>query len=435
MVMSGTVAGVTSLADDSVKVQIAPAQQTLATLGGTASVHNSEVPSASVRTSGNSYTVRIDPLAIPAEDISPSGIVNFVVYVQDPHGARFGVSSTSVRAVVTKDGGYTWTDPDGATTDLADGESAAKVPAVARRTFARSLSGSVSQVRKYAYAAEPVHLNLPEPRVTGVICDAEGCAPTSAGSARRVPIGGRVPALHTRALDADGETESGSIDAPVISEGLRSSNCPVGGLGDVYSTKRSVSVTIGTAYPVGGDKAWMRHTIGSSAEYGATLGVASDAGGITGAFHQSSTRSIDRSVGFTWDGQTYARSFRVGVIYQKVLAMFDRCGGEPYFMTWIPIGYDGGFGENTSGVSRPDWTHCVSIKSVGRWDRSLTTGSAYTSSAGVKLASVIGLDLSSKRAYNAESILSYRIGVTGRRLCGSNTDPAHAAKVMERLRP
>lgn len=418
--ISGTIDGVRSLMEDSVKVQIAPDQQAVAALDGTASVQNSEVPAAMVEASGSHYTVRIDPAAVPAQDISGTGIVNFVIYAQDPRGARFSVGGGSARAVVTGDGSYAWVDPDAPTTDLIDHNSLTRRPILQRG----------DSVTKYASVVRPVRIALSKPTARGVICDSAGCATTSKPSVRRIHVAGRTAPVSARALD-DGETEAGAIDAPVISELPRASSCPVGGRGDVYSTKRSVSTTIGTAYPVGGDKAWMRHTAGSATEFGTALGIATDIGG---AFHQSSTRSVERSVGFTWDGQTYARSFRVGVIYQKVLAMFDRCSGGPYYTTWVPIGYNGGFGENTSGVTRPNWTHCVEIGATGRWDRKSSSGSAYSSSAGLKFASVIGIDLSSKRNYNAESVLSYQISVKGRRVCGSNAFPQQAAKVMERLK-
>jgi hypothetical protein len=431
----GSVAGVESLDDASVKVQIAPDQQILAGLEGTASIHNSEVPEAMVETSGNNYVVRVDPALVPVEDISSTGVVTFEVYVQDPNGSTFGMTTASVRAVLTENGQYAWTDPTGPTVDLESYEGAARASTEARSAFARSSTRGKAAVVMYSRSVRAVTANVARPSVRGVICDSAGCAPSKHGrAAHKLVLAGSATGGRARADGDDGETEGGgTIDAPVIFEQpVASGGCPTGGPGDVYtSTKRNVSTTIGTAYPVGNDVAWMEHTSGSSAEFVGTYGIAWD--GI-GYFQQSGSKSVEKGAGFTWDGKKYERSFRVGVVYQKVDAMYDRCYGEPYYVKWVPVGYSGSFGEN-AGLTRPGWNNCVTIGSTGTWWRTAATGSSYSLSTGVKFAGVIGIDMSSKRAYNAEAKLAYHVGLAGRRMCGSNDRPGMAGKVMERGLP
>lgn len=131
--------------------------------------------------------------------------------------------------------------------------------------------------------------------------------------------------------------------------------------------------------------------------------------------------------------QGLARSFRVGISYRKVEGYYGRCPGDaPYWVKWEPHHYTGGYGENTDGVTRPDWDECVTIGSTGIWWRSRSDGSSYSHSAGVKFASVIGIDLSSKRAYNSEAKTGYLLKVRFRRMCGNNDDAGIAGKVMER---
>lgn len=426
--LSGVVAGVTDLPAGSVKVQLVPDQDLIEDFTGSMSVRNSEIPAAMVDTSGNAYTVRIDPEALPAEVISDTGIVTFVVFAQDPDGARYSSTAASVRAVLNADGTYSWTDPTGPSVDLSDGEAAARVPAPARAAYRHNVSDGAKLVTKFTPTVRPVRANMPKPAAKGVICDSDGCAQTGrTSSARRLPVGSLV--------DDDPEL-SGTIDAPIITDGATAmADCgDVDGNGMWWTNvKRNVSTTIGTSYPIGGDKAWMDHTTGSSSEFTGTYGVAWD---NLGYFQQSGTASAEKGAGFEWDGQTYKRSYRVSIVYRKVEALYGLCPGDtPYYTMWVPIGYSGGFGENTDGVTRPDWDNCQSIGSTGTWWRSDSGGSSYTQSTGVKFAGVIGVDLSSKRAYNAEAKLAYHIGVQGRRMCGSNQAPGMAAKVMEKVKP
>ncbi|MCW2772413.1 MAG: hypothetical protein JWN91_739 [Nocardioides sp.] len=426
--LSGTVAGVSDLIEGSVKVQLEPDQELIEAFTGAMSVQNSGLPASLVETSGNSYTVRIDPAALPPEVISDTGIVTFDVFAQDPDAARYTATTVSVRAVLNDDGTYSWTDPTGPSVDLDDGELAARIPASARTAYRRSLVPGASLVTKFAPRVRPVHANLAKPQAKGVICDSVGCAPTQHASG-----------MHrmTVAEDDGGETEpSGAIDAPVITDGATAAaDCgDVDGDGMWWTdVKRNVSSTIGTAYPVRDDPAWMSHESGSSSEFTSTFGIAWD---NLGYFEESGTRTAEKGTGFDWDHKSYSRSFRVGVVYQKVEALFDRCpGATPYYTKWVPIGYSGGYNENTDGVSRPDWNHCVTIGSTGTWWRDASSGSSYSLSTGVKFAGVIGVDLSSKRAYNAEAKLGYHVGLVGRRMCGNDDVPGMSGKVMERSKP
>jgi hypothetical protein len=176
----------------------------------------------------------------------------------------------------------------------------------------------------------------------------------------------------------------------------------------------------------------MSHIAGSADEYTASFGVASNFAGTAGMWTQSRTESVARSFRFEWDPKSYDRSFRVGVIYQKALYYYDHeCDEPPYYSTWVPVGYDGSAGENAD-IGRPLWLHCKRITSDGRWYRSSETGSSYTLSYGVKFSAVIGIDLSSLRAYNSEAMLAYHL-TAGRFLCGDNDYPSYASKIMERF--
>lgn len=82
--------------------------------------------------------------------------------------------------------------------------------------------------------------------------------------------------------------------------------------------------------------------------------------------------------------------------------------------------------------SAPNWnTHCGPI-AAGSWYRGTVRGSDYSLSYGVKIKDVIGIDLSSRRAYSSGSRLYYKVPVR-RRLCGNDAVPAKAAKLRERF--
>lgn len=417
LAFSGVVAGVDELSPTSVKIEIEPDQQQLQAHPGAVSVEQSEVPSTMIETSGNSYAVRVDPTLIPAEDMSDTGIVTFTVFVQDPDAPQYNQTTVSVRAVLTESGDYAWTDPLSATVE-ADTPDAITEKAVTKGT---------SQIR-------PVRVRMAAPRYDGRLCNAEGCAPTrhATSTDRRM------------VSSVDDETETGLIDAPEYTEGpALGDDCDdFEGAGTVYTnTYRKVSTTIGTAYPVGDDTAWMTHTVGSSSEFTGTYGIGfSDIYPFaSGSFTGSESKTTEQSSGFDWDPKGYSRSFRVGISYRKVEGWYDRCpgdpgvSGQPYWVKWEPHHYNGSFGENTDGVSRPDWTNCVDIGSTGTWWRSRSDGNSYSYSAGVKFAKVIGIDLSTKRAYNGEAKTAYQLKVVHRRMCGNNADPGIAGKVMERL--
>ena len=119
--------------------------------------------------------------------------------------------------------------------------------------------------------------------------------------------------------------------------------------------------------------------------------------------------------------------------YQLVKHYFDRCPpSDPYSAAWQPLKYTGGFGENSDGVNRPDWTHCVSIGSTGTWTKASTNSNAYKYDSGVKFADVVGFDLSVTRQVNTQAETKYHIGVAGRRMCGNDDTPGTSTKQMEK---
>jgi hypothetical protein len=195
-------------------------------------------------------------------------------------------------------------------------------------------------------------------------------------------------------------------------------------------TKLSSSVrstTIGTTYPVGADTATMVVNSSTGASYG--IGVSSKVGGSWGAFQASSDKFTQSGWGFQWANYDGSRSYRKGVDYGLFELTCVR-GCTKCSRSWYPIGETGGTGENP-GIDRPDWGNCQAV-SKGAWWRDSSNGTAYTNSAAVDISGLIGIDLSIERQYNSSQKILYNLKAP-RRMCGSNTWPSTAGKVMSRV--
>ena len=199
------------------------------------------------------------------------------------------------------------------------------------------------------------------------------------------------------------------------------------GCTDRKLAERVRSVTIGTTYPVGGDKAAMTVNSSTGASYGTAFSI-KDPSGDFGEFKAGEAKYTRSGWGFAWDGSARSRSYRKGVRYGKFVRSCVR-GCDGCYRFWKPLNETGGTGSNT-GIPRPDWGHCVHIDR-GYWWRDDAEGSNYTYGSAVKFAKVIGIDLSISREYNSSQKLWYK-ATTDRRMCGSDRHPAKAGKVMMR---
>jgi hypothetical protein len=446
--ISGGIPGMSGLSSTSVKAQIELNQQLTAKLPYGAGMVNTDLPAYLMEGSGDTYRVRLDPALVPPRAMSEGGIVDFDVYVQDPKRAVWVTTSASVRAVVLSDGSYGWTDPLAATLGLNDPGAASKIPAAARKTL--SGQSRIPKVTGYAPKTEPVVTDEATPEADGVYCDSYGCATTEGATpeerAAATPPGAQPPAAPAR------------LTAPLVLPRSTSSNPCQGKVGVMVMNKRvpvrlekqDVWATIGTAYPIGGDQAWMDWgtTESSSVSVAASLGMAYKDAASAG-FTARGSKSLTNENGFTWsykkkvDDATKARSFLVKVRYQRVqtwLCSWAYGYNEPtaHLLSeqWVPLYYTGGTNHGV-GLTRPDWNgedNCQEVD-TGVLRRSRSDGSAYSYSAGVHAKEIvsIGIDMSVRRQYNTNSVLYYHVKKPGRFLCGNDGPPFLAGKVMERM--
>lgn len=362
-----------------------------------------QLPAAETAVDGNSFAVAVDPSSVPADYISNEGVVSMIVRVSD--GTSTDVSYASARAVtlvgpssagarqsgVGAASGLAWADPV-ASSHWASENGASRRGKV---SFAKLRTTSVEAARTKLLAARSV------------------------------------------ATDADaraGEEALGVAVAEFASPGMGplAEADPWPGCTETKLAERTRSTTIGTTYPVGGDKAKMSVSSSRGASYGVAVQGKNAATGEWGSFRVGESKFTRSGWGFDWDGSTEARSYRKGIEYHKVETDCVR-GCNKCLRTWIPVGETGGVGENSEGVNRPTWQKCSAINSKGFWWRDEGGGHAYTFDAAVKFAEVIGIDLSIERSWNEDNRIGYNM-TKGRRLCGSGDDwPSVAGKVMERF--
>lgn len=331
-------------------------------------------PTAPTYISGTRFEVRLDPTTVPRTYMKSDGVV-FVMVTVTRGGAESLTTMTSARAVA-----------DPITGDVA---------------WIDALESSVA-------AAESGRT-----RVAGRLLPAVNGDPDGGGDV----------------YEPEPETEDDGVEVrpreydPIFDSTDRG-DTPAG-CGDRKLAERTRSTTIGTTYPVGGDKAAMSVSSSSGAEYGMAWSFRSP-GGTFGEFKAGEAKYTRSGWGFDWDGSAASRSYRKGIVYAKFLRNCVR-GCNDCYRFWKPIGETGGTGSNT-GITRPDWGHCRHIDR-GFWYRDDSDGHNYSYGGAVKFAEVIGIDLSISREYNSSQKVWYK-STTDRRMCGNDTYPAMAGKVM-----
>lgn len=371
-VLSGHVpAGADVLA---VQLLAAPSDAELRRLPAGSAARLVKVSPEGVTTHANRFSVAFTPADAPASTIDAHGLAFLQVVVHTTAGDF--VTSTSLRAVASRTSASRWA------------------------------------------AAE-----APTTRTGGMVR-------TSRIGRRHVAVVNAVPTRpvaldHFRAVAQPGFAQRSSGDDPWN---------PWSGCTWVKRRTTVRPATIGTTYPVAGDTASMDVDSSSGASYGVAISTP-DRDGSWSKFTISNAKHTESGWGFEWAASANARSYRKGIQY----GLFDeycttmgcnQCQAHRQ-RAWYPIGETGGTGSNTKGVTRPNWTKCAPVD-PGKWWRDRTDGFAYTYGSSVKMADVIGIDLSISRQYNHSQKLEYILHHR-RRMCGNNSYPAKAGKVMERL--
>lgn len=368
-----------------------------------AGLFSETIPEARVRVADGRFHVGLDLRDVAASFRTSGDIVEFTVYVQDQKAARHKWGSVAARSLAAKDGFTQWVDP----LEISD-------------------PTTVSAARRAAARPPIVRLDIEEARL--VCADAVTCASvnrrlgaTEAASAIDLRRSGRI---------SDSQVGVSAQRAQVMAAPKPPKDCEKRRFTYFHVGARTIRpATIGTAYPLKGDKGWMDYEAGTSHEFVATFGGAAAKGNWGVEFESVSGKTFEGGWGFEWDPKGHARSFRTMIQYERRDRFFECMYDKMSW--WSPERLAGTTGENSLvGSTRPKFKQCSPQNSLGTWRRYRSDGKSYSFSAGVKFKDMIGLDLSTARSYNKRSMLMYKI--TKRRfLCGNNALPSKAGKVGE----
>jgi hypothetical protein len=229
----------------------------------------------------------------------------------------------------------------------------------------------------------------------------------------------RVPASFTLAAKDALTSRKALSDRGVRLDGGASPQFSVPCYWVVLAT-HDVMVVVGEGWPYGADRSYMK----SSSSHSETLGVAVSSSGTFGSWSPNGTTVSSAGVTFTWAESTAFRDYRD---QHRYATMRQRCGstyvGNYYEKEQYPTG---GYG-NGAIYPYPYWSYCAPVP-IGLWERSSSNGNHYHQSIGVKLAPIIGINLSSDSNYDSSHILYLRLTANGM-VCGNDAVPSLASKV------
>lgn len=401
VVLSGTIDGAEI---DSSSLLVGVKQGNWRTLPEGSSFEIYQVPPEQVRVVGDSWSVSLDPLAVPAEFVAPDGQVDFIIEAHADSGAA-AFHTVSARRITELGTEVTGWLRAGAV--LPDGWTALPGLAAPASAPASAVDASAPQLG------------------TGPGTDEMESTDTSTASLDVGELGGiPLEVLETPtgmpADDGQGTDTSFLLARPPATDvSMRSSapwNC-----NEVSGYRRELQTTIATGYPVGGD--------GSSLTYSSTMKTTSGtATNFGGAWSESGSETTTDGWGATFTQDTRKRSYRTVVTYG-------------YFICHNAAGYSSGwvFPIKQPGAayyyylsSAPNWTRCQPAYSGVIWRRSSSTGNDYELSYGVKAKDYVGFEMYSRHGYSSGSQLRYHVMNGHKRVCGNNNSPGQAGKVQEK---
>lgn len=166
-----------------------------------------------------------------------------------------------------------------------------------------------------------------------------------------------------------------------------------------------------------------------------SLGVGYSASGAYGSYSASGTlsRSSTATVGFGGGtgGREYRTYFNYGKYSQWCYPVSNPAAKNVYAYKVHVSSYAGGGTTVSATVPSTSDSNCVPLSNGNSFIRSSEAAGTYSS--GASLSDVIGVNLSSQTGYSTSTSLTYTnsSGVS-RRVCGTNTTPASAARIVLR---
>jgi hypothetical protein len=336
---------------------------------------------ASVTSSGDVYAVTVDTSDVPDDVLSDSGVVNLQVQVTDPDTGGIDTTGLSLQA---------------ASPGAESAKSSVEPPSrPGFRTF-KVLLDPTSPDRKASRKPAKAASALAED-----------------GGYRSVP-----PQFGPDQVAAWDEWAS-DVAGPDPDDKTGAASC-------TRLATAKVWTTIGSTYPVGGDKSWL--TFSSSESTSTGVAYSYDGGA---SFSQDGTKSTTDEWGEDFAKHSNMRTYRIQIKY-GLSHCYNIITGYGWYQSY-PITQTGGTDAYALSGDRPDWDNCAPVID-GNWWRGAIRGNDYSNSEGVKISDQLGIYLSSSHRYSSGTRSYYAIPSVGRRICGNDDVPSKAGKIMERLR-
>lgn len=397
----GAVNDLASLALTDVTVLVEPRAETVAALEVGDRMPMYVLPKDVVRFTGSRYTVAVDPEDIPDENVSDDGLVTFRIDMLSAGGALFGSAVTSVRAYTAPGAaGPVWVDPleylgerDGSVPNPDPGSAPDTAPPSGPATENLTPDDETGPADLVAPVnGLPMNVNVSMVDSTGYLNEAGACEEGECSPENLVDV----------------------PDGPDVNFFVGNPYCTLLRTSDRWST-------VGTSYPRGGHQSWLNYTSSTSTSMGAA--ISSD--NTYGSFSTNGTKTTADSWGQNFAAADYDRSYRIETRMGNY-----RCTSYWTMFTWSAI-QQNGYTWSYPLSTKPNWNQYCGPIAPGKWWRGQQRGSDYSLSYGIKIKDLIGIDLSTRRAYSSGSRLVYDAPVA-RTLCGNNGEAGVASKMRER---
>ena len=389
LAFTGSVTDLRTLDDVTVVVSIEPPSDRLATLRTGVGVSLHRLPPSAVRTAGNRFAVVLDPATVPDAHVSRDGKVNFEVDVYDPVTSQRAATSTTVRRV-TYDRAQVWAD-------------------ALQVVSAQAGKGSAGTVKA--------------PRLTTADLGRKDGATTLAQVTAE--LASRLPALTTTMQPAGPAAPAGARTAdPDSAAATAAAAGAICAFAPNVPTRRRWA-TVGTSYPVGKHTSKLLYSSRTESEFG--VGCLVRRGCVLDRrWQQDPRRRLGPELPLLQHDPVLPDPGRVPAQH---LLQLPGLRDQPE----VEAGPAARLHQVPPALQPPELEDVRACQDSGRWYRGRVRGNDYRLSFGVKFKKVLGIDLSTRRAYSEDASLWYYSPVK-RRLCGNDDEAGYASKIRERFK-
>ena len=166
-----------------------------------------------------------------------------------------------------------------------------------------------------------------------------------------------------------------------------------------------------------------------------TLGVGVSVSGKYGEYKQNGTTTIKIDDSYTWEkktltgGRQFRTDFRYGEFANWCYPIAGSHKKQVYSHTVRPTKWEGGGSYGSEAVPTVANSHCRPF--AAKSSQAKTTTNASSTSGGVKISHIVGVNLSSKAGYSSTATAKIYNGSSAqKKLCGTNGTPSTPGRFL-----